>query len=111
MTREARFAKNEALFREVNERVEQLAVSQLSDWSEVLCECSDPNCLTTIPVTVGEYEAIRAHGARFALAGGHEETSVERVVERTERFVVVEKTETARAMARDLDPRSEEPRG
>ncbi|MDQ3669977.1 MAG: hypothetical protein M3377_06835 [Actinomycetota bacterium] len=111
MTREERLTKNEALFREVNEKVKELTVSQLSDWSDVLCECSDPNCLTTIEVTVGEYEAVRAHGARFALAGGHEDTSVERVVERTERFVVVEKTETAGAMARDLDPRSENPRG
>ena len=106
MTREERLAKNEALFREVNERVKELAVSELSDRSDVLCECSDANCLATIELTVGEYEAVRAHGTRFALTPGHEDASVETVVERTERFLVVEKRDEAADVAQDLDPRS-----
>jgi hypothetical protein len=107
MTREVRAAKNEALFREVNERIKDLALDQLSDWSDVLCECSDPHCAATMQVTIGEYEAVRANGTRFALVAGHEDRSIERVVDRNERFIVVEKTEpSAAAEARRNDPRA-----
>ena len=44
MTRELRAAKSEALFRDVDELIKDLALAQLSDWSDVLCECGDPNC-------------------------------------------------------------------
>ncbi len=110
MTKEERAAKNETVFREVNERIEEVALSQLSEWLVVLCECSDPTCVTTIDITVDEYEATRADGARFALAPGHEDAAVERVVERMERFVVVEKTHAGGDLARSLDPRSIAPK-
>ena len=107
MTRELRAAKNEALFRDVNERIKDLALAQLGDWSDVLCECSDPDCAATIQVTIGEYEAVRANGTSFALVAGHEDPSIERVVDRNERFIVVEKTEpSAAAEARRNDPRA-----
>lgn len=104
--REERAAKNEAVFREVNERIKELSLAQLSERSDVLCECSDATCTATMEVTVGEYEAIRADGARFALIPGHEDPAMEKVVEGTERFLVVEKTDAAAAEARRLDPRS-----
>ena len=105
-TREERAAKNEAVFREVNERIKDLALAQLSDRSDVLCECGDASCTATIEVTIGEYEAIRADGARFAVVPGHEDSAIETVVERTDRFHVVHKTDAAGAEARRLDPRS-----
>ena len=106
MTREERAAKNESLFRVVNERIEEITQAQRSEWSEMLCECADPDCLATIEVSVDEYEATRAHGARFALVAGHEDTSLERIVEQNERFLVVEKTDAGGDLARGLDPRS-----
>ena len=106
MTREQRAAKNEAVFREVNERIKELALSQLTDHSEVLCECSDPNCTERLEITVGEYEAVRANGACFVAVAGHEDPAIESLVDRTDRFVVVEKADAAADVARDLDPRS-----
>jgi hypothetical protein len=48
--REARIARNEALFREVNERVKEI-----SDASEgrvdFLCECGDDQCTASISLT------------------------------------------------------------
>ena len=107
MTREKRAAKNEALFREVNERIKELSLAQLSEHSDVLCECSERDCMATVQVTVGEYEDVRAHGTRFVIVAGHEDPSIERVVDRNERFVIVEKTAPeAAAEARRRDPRS-----
>ena len=44
--RERRLAKNEALFRELNERIEQVAIGQAEDAHvfEFLCECSNIDC-------------------------------------------------------------------
>jgi hypothetical protein len=106
MKREERAAKNEAVFREVNERIQEITRDQRSEWSAMLCECSDPSCTMTIDVSLDEYEATRAYGARFALVAGHEDPAVELVVERTDRFLVVEKTDAGGDIARDLDPRS-----
>ena len=105
MSREERAGKNEALFREVNERIKELSLAQFSDWSDVLCECSNRGCTEVIQVTIGEYEALRAAGTRFAVSSGHEDLSLERVVDRTDRFVVVEKHGAAGAEAEKLDPR------
>ena len=43
---------------------------------------------------------------RFFVLPGHEDTSVESVVERSERYVVVQKIGDAAEEADDLDPRS-----
>jgi hypothetical protein len=58
-----RLAKNEALFREVNERISEIsqelapgaANPELIDG--LICECSDPECLERVgPLTITEYE-------------------------------------------------------
>ena len=103
----SRAAKNEATFREVNERIAATTVEQQEEWTDVLCECHDPSCARTIPLTLSEYEAVRARGERFALVWGHEDAAVEHVIERNERFLVVEKFGTGRDVARDFDPRGE----
>ena len=108
MTRAERAAKNEAVFREVNEKIEGVALSQPGDSERlaVLCECSQPTCVATVDITVDEYEATRADGTHFVLIAGHEDLGIERVVERTDRFLVVQKTNAGADVARGLDPRS-----
>ena len=108
MTREERAAANEALFREVNERIKDIAVSLESRRTAALCECSDAACTATIDIDVDEYEAVRRHGARFAVIAGHDDPSIERVVDRTDRFIVVEKTGEGADIARERDPRSQQ---
>ena len=56
--REERFAANEALFREVNERVAELAshyvVSETRSGVDFTCECGRTDCSETMMMTVVE---------------------------------------------------------
>ena len=42
-------------------------------------------------MTLGEYERVRGQRDRFAVVPGHETDEIEYVVERDERFVIVDK--------------------
>lgn len=106
MTPAERAARNEALFRETNERIAEVTDSLASETMNALCECSAPSCVATFELTKERYEAIRAHGDRFALVPGHDEPAVERVVEEHAGYVVVEKLGEGAAVARGLDPRA-----
>jgi len=90
-----RSAKNEALLREVNDRIEEvgerLQVLPENELLEFRCECGRLDCDATISLTVEEYELVRADNDRFAVSPGHEEAELERALERTARYVVVDK--------------------
>jgi hypothetical protein len=102
--RHERIGRNEALFREVNERIRD--VSSNGD-IEFLCECGDENCTQQIRLTRAEYQEVRSHPARFAIARGHEIADVELVVAENERFAVVEKLAgEPHLLAERTDPRS-----
>jgi hypothetical protein len=106
-TRAERQGRNESLFREVNERIAELNQTfQIEGRSEFLCECSREECRQPIEIPIGEYEAVRRTPTRFLVIPGHEDDRVERVVERSERYIVVEKIGEAADEAEDLDPRS-----
>ena len=102
-------ARNEALFREINERISEITDSQRERTAEIFCECSVTSCNELIQVSLAEYEAVRARGNRFAVIAGHEEPAVERVVERNERFALVEKIGRGADVAEELNPRSSPP--
>jgi hypothetical protein len=105
--REERLARNETLFREVNERIDDVSRGyEVGDTLEFLCECGQRDCLEALGVSRAAYEAVRAHGDRFLVAPGHEEPSLERVIEVYERYQVVEKTGEAGDIAEASDPRS-----
>ena len=93
MERARRIGLNEAVFREVNERVEALARGFRIEHEriEVLCECGDQRCTDRIAMTLPEYEHVRADSRTFAVVPGHEIPDVERVVERLEGYDVVMK--------------------
>ena len=105
--RSERAARNESLFREVNERVEVLAqkFGLATEMTDFICECAQPTCAEVIQMTVREYEEIRRDPTHFAIAAGHEATDIERVVEKTDRYFVVAKIGTAGQVAKELDPR------
>lgn len=98
-----RAAKNESVFREVNERIVEVTDTFEAEGLEILCECSDSRCTTTFKITITEYGAVRSGGTRFALMQGHEDPAMERVVEQNERFVIVEKIGEAGEVAGELD--------
>jgi predicted transcriptional regulator len=106
--REIRAAKNESLFREINEQIEGLnqSYAQVSPAAEWICECADSTCTAKLAMSIPEYEAIRAHGDRFPVLPGHEIAGIERVVEIHPAYLVVEKTGLAGVIARDADPRN-----
>ena len=109
-----RIARNEAVFREVNERVQALEdstslrdiVDDQIELIEFFCECGDLACMVKIPLRKREYEEVRAHPTRFFVAAGHEIPTVERIVSTTDRFLVVEKLATQSAIAELTDPRA-----
>ena len=110
--REERLARNEALFREVNERVAEVAthfieVETKGEAVEFICECGSRDCAEPITMTVAEYQAIRAEATRFAVLPGHELPEVESVVKRHPTYLVVEKRQAdAQEVARETAPRT-----
>jgi hypothetical protein len=106
--RDERAAQNESMFRSVNERIEQTALSWgvADSGVEFLCECDDTECLERLLLTVEEYESVRAHPAQFVVAPNHEARDVEFVKRVETRFVVVRKVGEAAEVADDYDPRS-----
>ena len=99
--------RNEALFREINERIEDVGTALAPDDvpMEFLCECDDQDCVEKVSATRNEYEAIRAVATHFVVLPGHENPGVEHVVQETERFLVVEKEGEAAHEAQKDDPR------
>ena len=103
---EERLARNEALFREMNEAINGLAERLDSGMEQgFVCECSDTSCAEHISLTLGEYEAVRADPSRFVLAPGHVIPELETVVAHDADHVVVEKTGRARRVAAATHPR------
>ena len=101
-----RAARNEALFREVNEQIARAGAGFRSHRLRVICECSRDSCAETFELRVGDYEEVRERGERFAILAEHIEPEIERVVEEKQGYVVVEKRGTGADIARRLNPRS-----
>jgi len=105
----ARQARNEALFREVNERIAQLG-EHAQAWSpdgkvDFLCECGDEGgCGQRVHVPTEVYERVRSQDDRFIVRPGHETLEIEQAVEWTEDYVVVDKLPAAEPYVED-DPR------
>jgi hypothetical protein len=104
-----RKAENEARFREANEkqRGEAAAIVEHDDEPvPFLCECPDPRCTSVVLVTLREYEGVRAVPTDGLAADGHEDTTIEDVIETTERFKRTRKFGPAGEAFAELDPRS-----
>jgi hypothetical protein len=107
-----RAARNQALHREVNERIKDLneRLDDPLDGSTVwVCECNDLDCTEPLQLTLGEYEQLRAHPNHFAVLPGHVEDAVERIVEEHETYLVVAKLGRGAVFAVENDPREPEP--
>jgi hypothetical protein len=106
--REERIGLNEAVFREVNERLENLAETFDLESAplDLVCECGDANCVERITLTHAEYEQLRSESHQFAVYPGHEEPDVERVIDRRKGYDVVRKSTGApERIAEQTDPR------
>jgi hypothetical protein len=103
---EARLARNEVLFRAINDRIRELGGRFDRAGEErlaFLCECADETCAERIPLKASQYDEVRAIPARFVVALGHEATPlVERVIFRSSEFAIVRKIGLAADVARGL---------
>jgi hypothetical protein len=101
-------ARNEELFRTVNEQIEAVSqtVPATESNMEFLCECDDVECVEKVSLTRAEYEAVRAVPTHFIVLPDHAGPEVEHVVSSNERFAVVEKRGAAASDAEVNDPRT-----
>jgi len=107
-SRQARAARNESLFRDVNERIKSTATSLSPMFTEFMCECADDSCFELVSLTSEEYSSARKMGpVYFILKPGHAVADIERVVGgEADRYEIVEKQDVAAEVAAELDPRS-----
>jgi hypothetical protein len=100
-----RAAKNQTLFREVNERIRNLDYSVSR--AEFVCECARPDCSETIEMSLQEYEEIRCIPHHFLVIAGQDHffPDVERIFETHRGYWVVEKFGQSAVEAIQLDPR------
>lgn len=111
--RAEKIARNDAVFRDANDEIAVAAADHgLQDGRPVpfVCECSDPRCVTIIPLTLAEYRRVRSNPRWFAHATGHEAAlpGVVRTVEAHDRYTLVEKLGRAGEIAAEL---ADEPQG
>jgi hypothetical protein len=112
--RVSQLAKNEALFRQVNERLVELTKvlsSRAGFPSEPLdglvCECADPLCLVRVgQVSMADYEAVRGNPTLFIVAPGHVTPEAHTVQEQRAYWFVAKNEGMAAEVVRELDPRS-----
>ncbi len=108
--RERRIGLNQALFREVNERLDDLnrTFATITDTVDLVCECGDARCTERITMSIRDYEALRSNPHQFAVIPGHERAGVERVLEKREGYDVVEKEAgLPQKLAETTDPRAD----
>ncbi len=103
---EDRQARNEALFRAVNERVKDVRAPDEGEPTVFICECGDENCTAEISLSLSEYERVRSDALQFVVAHGHANPLIEDVVERTDRYEVGRKHPEEARIANETDPRS-----
>lgn len=107
--REERIGLNEAVFREINERIGEVAETFeiRSQPLDLICECGDAKCVQPVSMTRAEYEHIRSDPQTFAVYPGHELPDFEDVVERRKGYNIVRKGKgIPKKVAEQTDPRS-----
>lgn len=106
---EQRAARNEALFREVNQNIALLDERHGTTPADpvFLCECADAGCTEQLSVDSDTFRRVREQPRLFLLRPGHDDPQLEHVVERHRDYVIVEKTGEAGRVAEEIqkDPR------
>jgi hypothetical protein len=104
--REVRAARNQALFRAINEKLRALneTFATVTERFTIACECADTGCVEMIDIHPHEYLAVRAEPRHFVVRPGHIYPDVEDVVSEADGYVVVEKSGTAAEVAEILAP-------
>ena len=102
-----RIGHNEAVFRDINERIEAGHWPGERGPVAFRCECARLGCNLLVELSLSEYEQVRSDPRRFVLASGHEVPADERVVEQHAAYEVIEKHGAAGRVAEETDPRQD----
>jgi hypothetical protein len=99
-----RLASNQTLFRAVNEKVAELNGTfgaRVDDSATFVCECSHPDCVEQVEMSLAVYAAVHRNPRWFVVAPSddHVIRRIERVIRRTDEYFVVEKLGVAAAVA------------
>ena len=91
---EQRAARNEALFREVNENIARLEDRHGTTDAQAVyvCECASASCTEQLAIDPATYRRVRLESRLFFVRPGHEDPELERIVERHDDYLIVEKT-------------------
>jgi hypothetical protein len=98
-TRLRRAEKNEEAFKAHNERhaeLEEQGGVAAQEPVPFACECDDATCARAIAVPLGEYERAARRSDQFFVAPGHEDPTVEDIVQRYDRYILVSKPDLKR---------------
>ena len=90
--RELRAARNQVLFRAVNEKMLELneAFGEIVGTFSIACECSRLDCVQLFEIPPEVYRSVRESPRTFAVLAGHVEADVERVVSAHDGYALVE---------------------
>jgi hypothetical protein len=105
--RAERAAQNEIRFRDINEGLRR-DLEKLPTQPEsvpFVCECGLSACAGVVHMSIPEYEQVRASSRRFVVLPGHDLRDVEVVVERRDRYTIVEKKPDVGSLVDATDPR------
>lgn len=106
---ERRQVENEMIFRRRNEKVgddlSALDAMHIDDGNgrlvhdedlvlQFMCECSDENCVTRIPMLLSEYQEIHTDRDTFIVLPNHQVEAIEKVHKETAHYSVVKKNVT-----------------
>jgi hypothetical protein len=109
--REIRAARNQAMFRLVNEKIRELndVFAVLTETVSIACECADGTCIQLIEIAPAVYDGVRANPRQFVVVSDHADPDSERIVSESDRYTVVENTRPAAETSEAADPRRSEP--
>jgi hypothetical protein len=115
---ERRLVENEVFFRQPNTKMaegflelEKVAADVGSkEWShasdkpfDFYCECSDENCRKKISLKPSEYLRMHKNSSQLVLLPGHSVAEIERIVDSSDNWIVVEKFYTPPKRAKKLN--------
>ncbi len=113
LPRDERIARNEGWLKQANKRIEResagLTETEFAGGRnriDFFCECGRALCAAQVGLTPAEYDHAHAERDHYVVVPGHETPELERVVERHEGYIVVEKAPRAEAWAEKIPPSS-----
>jgi hypothetical protein len=84
---------NQDVFRRANERLLAAVGERVDNARPIpfLCECLDPECRSTVELSIEEFRELRESDNRYAIVTGHPRLEGERILEVVDDVMIVEK--------------------